>query len=162
MIARPLAPARVREQARRVPTRRSVLIAAGLALGLLLLRPHGAAAGVVETELEAALRDLVATPGGPPGAIAVVRVGNRTQVYSAGLGELISRRRMRPTDHMRIASVAKAFSGAVALSLVEDGVLSLDGLITHREEAVHADAAYRTAFGDPACLKMILDWRQTA
>ena len=103
-----------------------MLIAAGLALGLLVLRPHDAAAAIVETELDAALRELVATPGGPPGAIAVVRVGNRTQVYGAGLGELISRRRMRPTDHMRIASVAKAFSGAVALSLVDDGVLSLD------------------------------------
>ncbi|MBC7436160.1 MAG: chlorophyll synthesis pathway protein BchC [Bdellovibrionales bacterium] len=43
--------------------------------------------------------------------------------------------------------------------LVEAGRLSLDGLITHRSEAQHADAAYRTAFGDPACLKMILDWR---
>lgn len=46
--------------------------------------------------------------------------------------------------------------------LIEDGVLSLDGLITHREEAMHADAAYRTAFGDAACLKMILDWRHSA
>lgn len=47
-------------------------------------------------------------------------------------------------------------------TLIEDGVLSLDGLITHREEALHADAAYRTAFGDVACLKMILDWRHSA
>jgi bacteriochlorophyllide a dehydrogenase len=47
-------------------------------------------------------------------------------------------------------------------ALVEGGVLSLDGLITHREEAAHADSAYRTAFGDAACLKMILDWRHSA
>ena len=47
-------------------------------------------------------------------------------------------------------------------ALIEDGVLSLDGLITHREEAAHADTAYRTAFGDVACLKMILDWRACA
>jgi bacteriochlorophyllide a dehydrogenase len=47
-------------------------------------------------------------------------------------------------------------------ALIEDGVLSLDGLITHREKAEHADAAYRTAFGDAACLKMILDWRHSA
>ena len=46
--------------------------------------------------------------------------------------------------------------------LIDDGVLSLDGLITHRETAAHADAAYRTAFGDAACLKMILDWRHSA
>lgn len=43
--------------------------------------------------------------------------------------------------------------------LLESGRLSLDGLITHRQDATQADAAYRTAFGDPACLKMILDWR---
>jgi 3-hydroxyethyl bacteriochlorophyllide a dehydrogenase len=43
-----------------------------------------------------------------------------------------------------------------------DGRLSLDGLITHREEAQAADRAYRQAFGDADCLKMILDWRQAA
>ncbi len=47
-------------------------------------------------------------------------------------------------------------------SLVEDGVLSLDGLITHTERVTNADSAYRTAFGDAACLKMILDWRHRA
>jgi bacteriochlorophyllide a dehydrogenase len=44
-------------------------------------------------------------------------------------------------------------------SLAESGRVSLDGLITHRHHADQADTAYRTAFGDPACLKMILDWR---
>ena len=39
------------------------------------------------------------------------------------------------------------------------GALSLDGLITHHSAAHAADSAYRTAFGDPACLKMTLDWR---
>lgn len=43
--------------------------------------------------------------------------------------------------------------------LAETGALSLDGLITHRAEAANADAAYRTAFSEPSCLKMILDWR---
>jgi len=42
--------------------------------------------------------------------------------------------------------------------LVETGVLSLDGLITHHDRATHANAAYQTAFGDAGCLKMILDW----
>ena len=43
--------------------------------------------------------------------------------------------------------------------LAESGVLSLDGLITHYAEPMQADAAYRTAFGDAGCLKMVLDWR---
>ena len=43
--------------------------------------------------------------------------------------------------------------------LAEEGRLSLDGLITHHERAEHATGAYRTAFTDSACLKMVLDWR---
>jgi 3-hydroxyethyl bacteriochlorophyllide a dehydrogenase len=43
--------------------------------------------------------------------------------------------------------------------LVEGGRLSLDGLITHLDEPAHADLAYRTAFDDASCLKMVLDWR---
>ncbi|MFY7857905.1 MAG: chlorophyll synthesis pathway protein BchC [Rubrivivax sp.] len=37
--------------------------------------------------------------------------------------------------------------------------LSLDGLVTHRAVAADAPEAYRTAFADPHCLKMVLDWR---
>jgi 3-hydroxyethyl bacteriochlorophyllide a dehydrogenase len=46
--------------------------------------------------------------------------------------------------------------------LARGGALSLDGLITHCSEAGSAAAAYRTAFTDAACLKMILDWRSHA
>ena len=44
-------------------------------------------------------------------------------------------------------------------ALIEDGTLSLDGLITHHARAEAADTAYRTAFDDADCLKMVLDWR---
>lgn len=44
-------------------------------------------------------------------------------------------------------------------ALVAQGRLSLSGLITHTRPASMADAAYADAFGDPACLKMIFDWR---
>ena len=46
--------------------------------------------------------------------------------------------------------------------LAASGRLSLADLITHRSDAMSADTAYRTAFGDPACLKMTLDWRACA
>jgi 3-hydroxyethyl bacteriochlorophyllide a dehydrogenase len=42
--------------------------------------------------------------------------------------------------------------------LAETGRLNLDGLITHEMRAQHAHDAYRTAFGDAGCLKMVLDW----
>ena len=44
-------------------------------------------------------------------------------------------------------------------SILGDGRLSLDGLITHRCAPADAALAYETAFSDPACLKMVLDWK---
>ncbi|MEJ2273090.1 MAG: chlorophyll synthesis pathway protein BchC [Woeseiaceae bacterium] len=43
--------------------------------------------------------------------------------------------------------------------LVATGSLSLADLITHRAAASDAASAYPAAFTDPACLKMVLDWR---
>jgi 3-hydroxyethyl bacteriochlorophyllide a dehydrogenase len=60
---------------------------------------------------------------------------------------------------IRIAAQWQPSDLVAVKNLAESGRLSLDGLITHRAEAMQADAAYRTAFSDPTCLKMILDWR---
>jgi 3-hydroxyethyl bacteriochlorophyllide a dehydrogenase len=51
---------------------------------------------------------------------------------------------------------------AATMAVIENGRLSLDGLITHQMAAAQADQAYRTAFGDADCLKMILDWKACA
>ncbi|NNE18143.1 MAG: chlorophyll synthesis pathway protein BchC [Myxococcales bacterium] len=42
--------------------------------------------------------------------------------------------------------------------LIEGGALSLSDLITHTRPSAQASEAYPTAFNDPDCLKMILDW----
>jgi 3-hydroxyethyl bacteriochlorophyllide a dehydrogenase len=47
-------------------------------------------------------------------------------------------------------------------ALIDAGALSLADLITHERPAADAAEAYETAFSDPACLKMILDWKGTA
>jgi 3-hydroxyethyl bacteriochlorophyllide a dehydrogenase len=60
---------------------------------------------------------------------------------------------------IRIAAEWKELDIAGTKALLDAGRLSLDGLITHREAAAAAPDAYRTAFNDPSCLKMILDWR---
>jgi 3-hydroxyethyl bacteriochlorophyllide a dehydrogenase len=60
---------------------------------------------------------------------------------------------------LRIAAEFLPADIAAVLALLADGRLSLKGLITHRAPASEAAEAYRTAFTDPACLKMILDWR---
>lgn len=44
-------------------------------------------------------------------------------------------------------------------ALVDEGALSLNGLITHTANAADAAQAYQTAFTDTTCLKMVLDWK---
>ena len=62
---------------------------------------------------------------------------------------------------IRIAAQWSPPDLAAVIALAGDGRLSLDGLITHHHDATQADAAYRTAFGDADCLKMVLDWKHT-
>jgi bacteriochlorophyllide a dehydrogenase len=63
---------------------------------------------------------------------------------------------------LRIASEWQPADLDATRRLIEAGHLSLDGLITHRAFARDAASAYATAFTDPTCLKMILDWSAAA
>jgi bacteriochlorophyllide a dehydrogenase len=63
---------------------------------------------------------------------------------------------------MRAAAQWQKADMIAVKDLIESSRLSLDGLITHRSKADGAPSAYRTAFEDPACLKMVLDWRSCA
>ncbi len=63
---------------------------------------------------------------------------------------------------LRISAEFKAGDLAGVQKLIESGRLSLDGLVTHRQAADTASDAYRTAFADADCLKMVLDWRNVA
>jgi bacteriochlorophyllide a dehydrogenase len=61
---------------------------------------------------------------------------------------------------VRIAAEWKRSDMDAVLQLITEGKLSLSGLITHRADAASATDAYATAFTNPQCLKMVLDWRQ--
>lgn len=63
---------------------------------------------------------------------------------------------------LRIAAEWKPEDMREVRVLLASGALSLDHLITHRSDVTKAGAAYRTAFEDPHCLKMALDWRVCA
>jgi D-alanyl-D-alanine carboxypeptidase len=133
-----------------VDVRRAALLVASVSLAVLLasgvalaVTPIGGASGSVEADatvatkgpdaaLDRALKELVAMRGGPPGVIAVVQRGEKRYVHSFGVANLKNKRPMKVDDRMRIASTAKAFSGAVALSLVSKGTLSLDDTIGER------------------------------
>ena len=100
------------------------------------------------------LDDLIGrlTPGGE-----VVLAG----FYEAPLSFVFPPAFMREA-RIRVAAQWSPPDLAAVIALAGDGRLSLEGLITHQREATQADAAYRTAFGDADCLKMVLDWRQIA
>jgi D-alanyl-D-alanine carboxypeptidase len=81
------------------------------------------------SRLAQGLQDLVSIAGGPPGAIALVQVGGHVQVTTAGVGNTVTHAPVTADDTVRIASVSKAFNGAVALSLVTQGKLHLTDTI---------------------------------
>jgi len=96
---------------------------------LVAVATHQKSSASATKRLQRQLDELVKAKGGPPGVIVTLRRGSRITVLTAGVADGVSRRTPRATDHMRIASVAKAFSGAVALRLVADGRLKLDDTI---------------------------------
>jgi len=60
---------------------------------------------------------------------------------------------------IRVAAEWKRADLLAVTELVDTGRLSLEGLITHTQTPAQARDAYEVAFGDPHCLKMVLDWK---
>ncbi|MFH9864333.1 serine hydrolase domain-containing protein [Streptomyces sp. NPDC017202] len=132
----PLRPARPLRAVPR-PRRGSVFVIVAASLAVLVPATAGTAAGTAagpadDRTLQRQIDRFVREPGGPPGIIAVLRDGRRTRVLRAGVADLATGRPPQVKDHMRIASTAKAFSGAVALSLVDRGALGLDDTLRER------------------------------
>ena len=109
--------------------RRASSLFAVLACLALVFGATNAAAKTTDTEVLRGLEGLVTSPGGPPGAIATLYRDGKLTTLSTGRADIKKSAKPRATDHMRIASVAKAFSGAVALHLVREGKLSLGDTI---------------------------------
>jgi 3-hydroxyethyl bacteriochlorophyllide a dehydrogenase len=65
---------------------------------------------------------------------------------------------MREID-IRISAEWQPQDMQTAMDLVAMGDLDLSDIITHDKSYDLAEQAYETAFSDPACLKMVLDWR---
>ena len=60
---------------------------------------------------------------------------------------------------IRAAAQWKKHDLLAVTRMVETGQLSLDGMITHTYKLSQALEAYKVAFSDPLCLKMMLDWK---
>lgn len=103
---------------------------------VLVALPAGAigrtSAKVRDRALDRAVERLVEMKGGPPGAAAIVQRGVRPRLHTAGVAKRHGDTPIVANDYMRLASVSKAFSGAAALALVDQGKLSLGDTIAAR------------------------------
>lgn len=68
----------------------------------------------------------------------------------------------RRESRIRIATEFQPDDLAAVVAMVGSGRLSFDGLVTNTVPASEAPTAYGQAFSDPACLKMVFDWRELA
>jgi D-alanyl-D-alanine carboxypeptidase len=82
--------------------------------------------------LDRSLNRIVTLRGGPPGLSVLIETPGGRQFRRRGMADLRTGRRPTARDRMRIASMAKAFSGAVALALVARGQMSLGDTIGQR------------------------------
>lgn len=145
-----------------------LIVAAGGAPVVIEREParRGGAEGyeVVAPEAAAGAHERILDVSGDPAVIDAVmpRLARGGEVVLAGFyAEPVAF--AFPPAFMREARlrVAAEFTPGDLLAvraLVEEGALSLAGLVTHLSPAREAPTAYATAFGDPDCLKMVLDW----
>jgi len=63
---------------------------------------------------------------------------------------------------LRVTAEWKPADLSAVQALLASGALRLDDIVTHVRDASDAPDAYRTAFEDSSCLKMVLDWRTCA
>jgi len=96
------------------------------AAGWLIAAPSALAGG---GKLDAALDKVIDDPLGPPGLSVIVQRGDRIDFRRRGVADRKTGAKPRIDSPMRIASMAKAFNGAVVLSLVSKGKLGLDDTI---------------------------------
>ena len=64
--------------------------------------------------------------GGVPGVIAQVQEGRDARAVAAGVDDLTTGARLRPTAKLRVGSITKTFVATVVLQLVEERRLRLD------------------------------------
>src|SRR5204862_3179252 len=114
--------------------------------------------------LDAAVNRVVSA--GVPGALALVREGDRTRTAAAGLADLATHRKLRPDDRFRVGSVTKTFVAAIVLELAAEGRLRLDDPVARRLPGLLPDGgritirdllAHRSGLADVADDRAVLN-----
>ncbi len=97
---------------------------------------------------------------------AIARMGHGGEIVLAGFySDPLSFHfapAFRREARFRIATEFLPDDLAAVIAMVGSGRLSLAGLVTDRVSARDAATAYPRAFSNPACLKMVFDWRDVA
>lgn len=94
--------------------------------------------------------------------LAVSRLVKRGEIVLAGFYDRLSFAfppAFQREARLRISAEFTPADVAATTALVATKALRFDSLISHVRPAADAADAYPAAFGDPACLKMVLDWR---
>lgn len=106
---------------------------------------------------------VVCEASGAPNSLDAIlpRLAKRGEIVLAGFYDRIGFAfppAFQREARLRISAEFTPADVAATTALVASGALRLDGLISHVRPAAEAAEAYPAAFGDPACLKMVLDW----
>ncbi len=148
----------IRTQTAKVVNRRELLTwaaASGLSLAALtaLLSTDAQAAGSLDADLEAAMAAGVGA--GLPGVVLRIERGG-TLIYEGASGVAsIEEQTPLTTDHrFRLGSIAKTFTATVVLQLVDEGVLSLDDIVT---QWLDDDAVARIPNIDQITIRQLLN-----
>ncbi len=94
--------------------------------------PDTGEAALPTSDHDDAMALLVQRSDGPIAAISVIDVDGETTVHAAGQATAGKEGAPSADDHVRAASLSKAMTGAVALTLVDRGELSLDDTVGER------------------------------
>jgi D-alanyl-D-alanine carboxypeptidase len=96
---------------------------------LLCLAPAGASARTTDKQIRDAATALTKAKLGPPGVIVTLHSNGKTTSISAGRRYLKVTGPPRLDDHTRLASVTKAYTGAIVLRLVDQERIGLDDTV---------------------------------
>jgi len=103
--------------------------ALAVALALVTAAPSAGASSRTGKELRAALDDVMSAPEGPPSASVLIERRGATRFIRRGVANVATGEQPTRRQRYRIASMSKAFNGAVALALVSRGKLHFDDTV---------------------------------
>ena len=83
---------------------------------IICAAPAAASARTTEKQVSASLTKVLTSELAPPGVIVTMHLNGKTKTLSGGRSQIGKPAKPKITDHLRLASVTKAFTGAVVLA----------------------------------------------